>query len=214
MPQPIQLVCLDLGGVLIRVCRDWQEACEAAKIELPRSVFDPQIVRPLVEISRRYESGLIDDATFDREASALTGLSPDQVAAAAAGWLRPAYSGAFDLVGHLAKAHPRVRSACLSNTNTRHWRMMNTPGPHHLGLDRLTYRFVSFEIGHMKPAPEIFRHVEQAAGLPAESILFFDDNPDNVAAARGAGWRAEQIDPERDPPAQVREHLGRYEVTI
>jgi glucose-1-phosphatase len=214
MPQPIQVVCLDLGGVLIRVCRDWREACEAAKIELTRPVFDPQIVRPLVEISRKHESGHIDDAAFDREAAALTGLPPDQVAAVAAGWLRPAYSGAFDLVGRLAAAHPRVRSACLSNTNTRHWRMMNTPGPHHLGLDRMTYRFVSFEIGHMKPSIEIFRHVEREAGLPPASILFFDDNPDNVAAARGAGWQAEQIDPDGDPPEQVVENLREYDVTI
>jgi glucose-1-phosphatase len=214
MPQPIQLVCLDLGGVLIRVCRNWREACEAAKLELRRPVFDPGMARRLAEINRKHESGQIDDAAFDRAAAALTGLPPDQVAAAAAGWLRPVYPGAFDLVGRLAKAHPRVRSACLSNTNTRHWRMMNTPGPYHLGLDRLTYRFVSFEIGHMKPSTEIFRHVEREAGLPAASILFFDDNPDNVAAARGAGWQAEQIDPERDPPAHVREHLGRYDVVL
>ena len=132
MPQSIQLVCLDLGGVLIRVCRDWHQACEAAKLELPRPIFDTEMVRRLAEINRRHESGRIDDATFDREASALTGLSPQQVAAAAAGWLGPVYEGAFDLVGRLAAAHPRVRSACLSNTNARHWRMMNTPGPHQL----------------------------------------------------------------------------------
>src|SRR5438046_2713481 len=110
MPQPIQLVCLDLGGVLIRVCRDWREACEAAKLELPRPVFDPEMVSALVEINRQHESGRIDEATFELEAAALTGLAPQQIAAAAAGWLRPVYPGAFDLVGQLAAAQPRVRS--------------------------------------------------------------------------------------------------------
>jgi FMN phosphatase YigB (HAD superfamily) len=214
MPQPIQLVGLDLGGVLIRVCRDWREACEAAKLEVPRHAFDPEMTRRLGEINRQHESGRIDEAEFERQAAALTGLTPQQVAAAAAGWLRPVYPGAFDLVGRLAAAQPRVRSACLSNTNTRHWRMMNTPGPHQLGLDRLTYRFVSFEIGHMKPSAEIFRHVERQAGFPPTSILFFDDNPDNVAAARAAGWHAQQIDPDRDPPAQVREHLRGHGVEV
>src|SRR4051794_34813942 len=133
MPQSIQLVCLDLGGVLIRVCRDWREACEAAKLELPRPIFDPEMVGALVEINRRHESGRIDDAAFEREAAALIGLTPQQIAAAAAGWLRPVYPGAFDLVGRLAAAQPRVRSACLSNTNTRHWRMMDTPRPPQLG---------------------------------------------------------------------------------
>jgi FMN phosphatase YigB (HAD superfamily) len=214
MAQPIQLVCLDLGGVLIQVCRDWREACEAAKLELPRPIFDPEMVGRLGEINREHESGRIDEAAFERQAAALTGLTPQQIAAAAAGWLRPVYPGAFDLVGRLAAAQPRVRSACLSNTNTRHWRMMNTPGPHQLGLERLTYRFVSFELGHMKPSAEIFRDVERLAGLPPASILFFDDNPDNVAAARACGWQAERIDPHRDPPGQVVEHLGRYEVTL
>lgn len=214
MPQPIQLVCLDLGGVLIQVCRDWREACEAAKLELPRSVFDPEMVLRLVEINRQHESGRMDEAEFERQAAALTDLTPQQVAAAAAGWLRPVYPRASELVGRLAAAHPRVRSACLSNTNTRHWRMMNTPGPHQLGLDRLTYRFVSFEIGHMKPSPEIFRHVERHAALPPASILFFDDNADNVAAAQTAGWHAERIDPDGDPPAQVLEHLQGFGVVI
>src|SRR3954467_13148782 len=98
MPQPIQLVCLDLGGVLIRVCRDWREACEAAKLELPRPIFDPEMVGRLAEINRRHESGRIDDAAFDRQAAELTGVTEQQIAAAAAGWLRPVYPGAFDLV--------------------------------------------------------------------------------------------------------------------
>src|SRR5256885_1140882 len=150
MPQSIQLVCLDLGGVLIRVCRDWHQACEAAKLELPRPIFDTEMVRRLAEINRRHESGRIDDATFDREASALTGLPRQQVAAAAGGWRGPSKGVAFVLAGGRAAPHPRFRPACLSNTNARHWRMMTPPGPHQLGLDRLTCRFVSFEVGHMK----------------------------------------------------------------
>src|SRR4051794_31864622 len=116
MSQSIQLVCLDLGGVLIRVCRDWREACAAAKLELPRSAFDPETIRRLVEFSRRHESGQMDESEFEWHAAELTGFTPQQVAAAAAGWLGPAYPGAFDLVGRLTAAQPRVRSACLSNT--------------------------------------------------------------------------------------------------
>ena len=209
----IQLVCLDLGGVLVRVCGHWQEAWRAAQLQLPARVLSPALVAALLEIGRQHESGRIDEAAFEREAAKLTGLSPRQIAGASAAFLQGAYPRAADLVGRLA-AHPHVRSACLSNTNTRHWRMMNSPGPNDLGLDRLTFRFVSYEIGHMKPSPDIFRHVERASGLSPAQILFFDDNPGNVAAARACGWHAERIDPADDPPGQVVGQLRRYGINL
>ena len=205
---PVRLVCLDLGGVLVRVCSDWSEACRTAKIDLPQGLT-PATLPLLIDLGRRHESGLIDEPQFEREAAALTGVTPAQVAAAAEAWLKGAYPGASDLVARLS-AHPMVRSACLSNTNPRHWRMMNSPGPNDLGLGRLTWRFLSYEIGQMKPAPAIYRHVEQATGLAPESILLFDDNADNVAAAKARGWQAERVDPCGDPLRQAGEHLAAH----
>jgi len=43
-------------------------------------------------------------------------------------------------------------------------------------------------------------------------ILFFDDTPANVEAARAAGWRAHLVDPAGDPPAQVRSVLAEARV--
>jgi 2-haloacid dehalogenase len=88
--------------------------------------------------------------------------------------------------------------------------MMSRPGqPVGLPLHRLTWRFTSFEIGHMKPAPEIYRHVEQATEIPPESIIFFDDSRPNIAAAAERGWRTHLIDPATgDSPAQVRRSLA------
>ncbi len=43
----------------------------------------------------------------------------------------------------------------------------------------------------IKPEPAIFAHAAQRFGLPPEDLLFFDDVPANVAAARAAGWQAE-----------------------
>lgn len=210
MAQPIQLVCLDLGGVLVRVCGGWEEACQVAKLELP-AVPDFAAVAALHHASHRLEIGRMSESEFDHEVAVATGLTPAQVAAAAEAWLKGAYPGAFDCVGRLA-AHPAVRSACLSNTNTRHWRMLNSPGPNDLGLDRLARRFVSHEIGIMKPLAEIYRHVGRECGCEPGTILFFDDNAGNVAGARACGWQAEVIDPAGDPPGQVIEWLGRYGV--
>jgi putative hydrolase of the HAD superfamily len=55
-------------------------------------------------------------------------------------------------------------------------------------FDRL---FISCEMGCQKPEPEYFRRIEAELGLRGEQLLFWDDNPGWVAAARSLGWQAE-----------------------
>src|SRR5436309_12664615 len=91
---PVRLVCLDLGGVLIRICRNWGEACQAARLRLPQDFLEragPHVLADLTDLSRRHESGRIDEPAFVRGASELTGLAPAQVTAALEGWLREPY---------------------------------------------------------------------------------------------------------------------------
>jgi HAD superfamily hydrolase (TIGR01509 family) len=52
---------------------------------------------------------------------------------------------------------------------------------------------VSGRIGLVKPDAAIFRHHADAFDLNAANTLFIDDNAVNVAAARAAGWKAEQF---------------------
>ena len=51
--------------------------------------------------------------------------------------------------------------------------------------------FVSSELKAKKPQPEFYARVQAALELPASSILLWDDNSANVAAALEAGWQAE-----------------------
>ncbi len=50
---------------------------------------------------------------------------------------------------------------------------------------------LSHELGAEKPDLESYLMVAERAGLPPESLLFFDDLPANVERARRAGWQAE-----------------------
>jgi FMN phosphatase YigB (HAD superfamily) len=210
---PIRLVCLDIGGVLVRICSGWADACRIAKIEPGPETFDAGLFKQIVEASHRLEHGHIDVPRFDREVAELTGLTPEQVGAAAEAWLLGVYEGAVELIDWLNML-PAVGSACLSNTTTRHWEMMTTPGRVYAGLDRLKHQFVSYNIGHMKPAPEIYRHVERVTGLRPQEIIFFDDSVANVEGARACGWHAELVDPKTDPPGRVREVLREYRVGV
>ncbi|MEP5936765.1 MAG: HAD family phosphatase [Erythrobacter sp.] len=49
---------------------------------------------------------------------------------------------------------------------------------------------VSGEERVAKPNPRIYEIVEQRSGLPGRSLIFTDDNPANIAAARDRGWHA------------------------
>ncbi|MEM7470650.1 MAG: HAD family phosphatase [Pseudomonadota bacterium] len=50
----------------------------------------------------------------------------------------------------------------------------------------------SYVSGHMqviKPDPRIYEIVEQDCGLAAASLLFTDDRPENIDAAKARGWK-------------------------
>jgi 2-haloacid dehalogenase len=66
---------------------------------------------------------------------------------------------------------------------------------HHPLLDHFQDIVVSGEEGVAKPDPEIFQRAQQRMqrrlpGLTAEQVVFIDDLPVNVAAARNFGWQA------------------------
>lgn len=49
--------------------------------------------------------------------------------------------------------------------------------------------YISGHLGCIKPDPEIYARLEQGAGLPVDRILFVDDRPENIDAARARGWQ-------------------------
>jgi HAD superfamily hydrolase (TIGR01509 family) len=209
-PAPVRLVCFDLGGVLVRLARDWPDACRRAGVELPHvSDADSDRHRALM---RRYETGRIDDATYLREACGCVAggvVVADQLVRVFDAWLLGMYDGAAELLSDL-KARG-VMTACLSNTNARHWDAL-TGRDEYRPLRLLDHRLASHELGVMKPDEQAYRRAEAATGSGGGEVLFFDDKPENVIAARAVGWRAEVIDRADDAVPQVREFLVAHAV--
>ena len=208
----VELVCFDLGRVLVQICDGWIEACTIAGVEVPKCIMDQTMQQRLRDLGRRHETGLIDDQAHDDEAAALTGLSPDTIAAVCCAWLKQPYCGVDDLLDELASNG--ICTACLTNTNTRHWRMMvgEAPSSAALPLHRLNYRLASHLIGAAKPNVTAFKHVERTTGIRPHAILFFDDAPENCSAARELGWSACRISTGEEPVAQMRDYLAQYGV--
>jgi len=207
-----RLVIFDLGRVLVRICRDWQHACECADIALPTRAPSHVDKKRLQDLFHQAEVGAIDFDELAREAAPLMGLSPIQVQAISEAFIFGPYPGAAELLNELSQAG--VRTACLSNTNEHHWGLLSEVGHRaFISLDRLDHRFASHLIRARKPDEEIYSHVESQTGLPGDAMLFFDDLPENVAAAERRGWNAQWIDPSLDEPiGQIREALRRQDV--
>lgn len=62
--------------------------------------------------------------------------------------------------------------------------------------DLVDETFYSCDLGHAKPEPAYFIAILERLGAGPEGIVFVDDRPDNVEAARGVGLTAYVHDPE------------------
>lgn len=58
-------------------------------------------------------------------------------------------------------------------------------------LSSVSPRLFSYQLRSAKPEPEIFRLAQERLGAAPEDIVFVDDRPANVAAARDFGMTAE-----------------------
>jgi len=113
-------------------------------------------------------------------------VEPEVFLEAFASWPRGLLPGARDLVDSVRAV---TRVGCLSNTNALHAERQWTE----FGLvDFFDDRFLSHEMGLVKPDRAAFDYVVEALGCAADQILFLDDNQINVDGARAAGLRSER----------------------
>ena len=208
------LVCFDLGRVLVRICDSWGEAFHraeraelAVRVEAQlRDGADAGLRTRISSTVHALERGEISPQAFCDLSAELLGCSSDDIAASLDVFVHGAYPGAVQLLDDLtARA---VDLACLSNTNLRHWEIMGSWSAAEDAIwQRIPLRLGSHELRARKPDVEIYRQLELRSGRTGEQIIFFDDLPDNIAAARARGWRAFEVRSRQDPVAEMRSQL-------
>ncbi|KMK65600.1 HAD family phosphatase [Puniceibacterium sp. IMCC21224] len=62
--------------------------------------------------------------------------------------------------------------------------------PRYPFLGEFDRRYISAQLGVIKPDPEIYAMVEADCGIAPQALLFTDDRADNIAAAKTRGWQA------------------------
>jgi putative hydrolase of the HAD superfamily len=136
-----------------------------------------------------YAVAFLDEAGLD--------LDPAEFLDEFAGWPGGLLPGAAELV---ADIHDTVVTATLSNTNPVHW---TSPFNETSVLPLFHRHFPSYQLGLAKPDPLIFERVIALLDLPAERVVFLDDNQVNVDSAASVGLLAARV----DGPAAARSAL-------
>lgn len=65
---------------------------------------------------------------------------------------------------------------------------------HYDFLTRFDRDFISGHMGVTKPDPRIYQMLEDASGARPDRLLFTDDRPENIDAARARGWQVHLFD--------------------
>lgn len=199
------LICFDLGGVIVRICRSWEEGCAAAQIDAERSWTPALSGGRHHDIVLQYTIGAIETADFFAQLEALSGgvYTAAEFQRIHGAWTRDEYPGVASLLQELRDGGHTL--ACLSNTNAAHWdELVQRPA-----LQPLHHRHASHLIGHAKPDERIYAWFSERMKIRPERILFFDDLEENIRTARSLGWDAVLIDHTGDTAVQIRTALQR-----
>jgi len=163
------VVVFDLGGVLLPFDRERRVSAVARRCGVA-----PEAVRALeARIAGPLDRGEADESDLLTALCELAGaaLDPEEALSNLELWA----------LAHHLKA--RVRVAGFSDNPAFVRRVV-------VDEDLFDPLFLSCEIKAVKPTPEAFEAVRSGLGVDAGEILFVDDSPANIEAARGAGWGA------------------------
>jgi putative hydrolase of the HAD superfamily len=195
MNQPI--ILFDLGGVLV----DLGDPVAAIGLDMSDEDFwDMWLSSPLVY---KLETGQLSAEDFvSRFAAELGFEDADSFDRAIRSWQLPMFDGAEQYLQSLTGS---ATVALLSNTNDMHWQHVQSQTDVFATFSKL---FLSYETGFAKPHAAAFHDVIRYFACEPADIFFLDDNPNNIAAAKAAGLRAQQTKGLAEARQAVSELLG------
>ncbi len=94
------------------------------------------------------------------------------------------------------------RLIVLSNTDTMRFGFIKKKFPEILIFDEYV---LSFEVGFMKPHPQIYKEALKKAGFQADECVFIDDREENIEAAAKLGINGIHLGPKPDLEAALKE---------
>lgn len=195
---PPKVLYFDLGMVLVEfsheiMCGQMAEVAGITSNAVQEALLgSPASVAALM----KYESGRMTTDQFFDHFCQVTDTAPDRkrLADAVCDIFRP-IEPMFGLVRRLADAGNRL--ALLSNTNPLQWDYLRDGRYPVLAVgdpvSAFDWAIVSYEVGAMKPDPEIYAAAARRAGEAPQNVFFTDDRLENIAGALATGFDAVQF---------------------
>jgi glucose-1-phosphatase len=206
----IKNIIFDLGDVIInidvpRTAQAFASLCGKNQAEVI-SLFQER------GLFQRFETGTLDAAgfrTYVRDIFHTPDWEDSIVDTAWNSLLLDIPPERIELIRQLGKNY---RLFLLSNTSCIHVEAVNHILYEATGVKKLDDLFeklyLSYEMGVMKPHPEIFNQVLEDAGLTAHETLFLDDNADNILGASKVGIQTIHV----QKPLTILDYLKDYVV--
>ncbi len=199
-------VLLDLGNVIVgldmdRFYRAVALLCPFGFEEIPDRIRDAGLYEP-------YERGeILSDEFHHRfcEALQINGVAFDEFGRLWGDMFQPAPLLSSELLRGLSARYPLL---LLSNTNELHFRWIRR---HYPLLEHFRDYVLSYQVGAMKPSPEIYREAVRRAGCDPEECFFTDDVAENIAGARRVGIDAQLFAGEEQLQRQLAERGLRWD---
>ncbi len=197
----IEAVVSDLGNVLLRFDNN---VFYRALVPFTRRPVDEirAVTHENLDLLMLFEKGAVTPLEFYRNVRDILGLAADYEQ-----FFRAYCQGVFSLVPEVGDLYrrlkPRYRMILLSNVDIIRWSHVKSSFPEILLFDDFV---LSFDVGAMKPEPEIYLEAIRAAGVRPEQTLFIDDMRANVEGAERMGMNGLWHGPDSDLAA----NLGRF----
>ncbi|MEN8214108.1 MAG: HAD-IA family hydrolase [Pseudomonadota bacterium] len=195
---PIKHIVLDLGGVLIDL--EWRRNIVALFGE-QLSVDEAQLRWADSAAVHAHETGSLDLAQFAaawcEEQHLDSSAAVQSASLALLGELKPHTESMLATLGE------RFTLSMLSNISRAHIRHLDQRVALKYQFSR---RFLSCDLGRMKPAADVYRQVVSELECDAAQIAFFDDTAVNADAATAAGLSAWRVDSPRQILRIVQTH--------
>jgi FMN phosphatase YigB (HAD superfamily) len=174
----------DLGKVLV----DFDYSIAARKIAA-RSTGAPEDLHAFLGSSPllvQYECGQLTRQKFFEAIRDAIGFQGDL--AEFGGYFADIFSEIPGTIALHAELRQRgFKTYIFSNTNDLAMEHIQRDFPFFANFDGYIY---SYEIGGMKPQPEIYEAMEAMTGKRGADLIYLDDRAENIAAGQARGWRA------------------------
>jgi FMN phosphatase YigB (HAD superfamily) len=180
--QPV--IIFDLGKVLV----DFDYTIAAQKIAA-RSAKAPADLRAFLGSSPsliQYECGRLTRAQFFEAVRAAIGFQGGL--AEFGGYFADIFTAMPGTIALHAELRRRgLLTYIFSNTNDLAIEHVRRNFPFFKNFDGYIF---SYEVGGLKPEPEIYAAMEALAGRRGADLIYIDDRPENIATGAARGWQA------------------------